>query len=70
MYFYSLSDKYFFTFFIIIIFGHSKYFTDYSTNIVINMAGYRGIINSEMAIAIVFNNILLNRIERFASTVY
>lgn len=34
------------------------------------MAGYRGIINSEMAIAIVFNNMLLNRIERFASTVY
>lgn len=34
------------------------------------MAGYRGIINSEIAIAIVFNNMLLNRIERFVSTVY
>lgn len=34
------------------------------------MAGYRGIINSEMATAIVFNNMLLNRRELPASTVY
>lgn len=63
-----MSDRYSFPFYFWPL--NSRCFADYSTNIVINMAGYRGIINSEMATAIVFNNMLLNRRELLASTVY